>query len=67
MSLKIDRKGAGSGFCFTRNGEIDSFVGRPWPAPEKILKSLRYWANVQYRHIGSKGHNENPGFTLVFG
>src|SRR5712691_8763029 len=45
--------------------KIGCFVGRPWPAPEKILKSLRYWANVQYRHIGSKGHNGNPGSTYI--
>jgi hypothetical protein len=64
MSLKIDRKGAGLGFCFTRNGENWLLRRQTVACPEKILKSLRYWANVQYRHMARKAIMEIPALPI---
>jgi hypothetical protein len=65
VSSEIDRKGAGSRFCFTRNGGAGRFVGRSWPAPEKRLKSLRYRLICTMGVLGRKVIMEIPGEMTI--
>jgi hypothetical protein len=61
VSLEIDRQGRDHGFASPEMGGIGRFLDRPWPAPEKMLKSLRYRSNLPCGYRGSKNHNGNPG------